>query len=266
MHKDTGIIFHPTNRQTLPKPIPFSTKEKIPPKTARFLELYHTIMTQKGLTVYYTIKSSITVMKLRHRVFQFMTANNLWINNKQITDNRPMDAAIIFRGHYKYGNKHVLYVKIMKALKKLEMDKDVTDKQQKVLKELQRHDNYGWTIMNKRHSYTDGQPNHPRIFTDGLIIVVKNPYLRLARELFAMIRCRYPTCLGGGMQILPTGNGDVHGYEGYKAMMIRNNEFHNSTDCITIDGYHPDYCNLVVSFGNHPSQKVYKHLSGIDGV
>ena len=46
MNKDTGVIFHPTNRQTLPKPISFSTKEKIPPTTARFLEFYHTIMTR----------------------------------------------------------------------------------------------------------------------------------------------------------------------------------------------------------------------------
>ena len=68
------------------------------------------------------------------------------------------------------------------------------------------------------------------------------------------------------MQILPTGNGDIHGYKGYKVMMVRNNEFHNSTDCITIDGYHPDHRNLEVSFGNHPPQKVYKHLSEIDGV
>ena len=68
------------------------------------------------------------------------------------------------------------------------------------------------------------------------------------------------------MQILSTGNGDVHGYEDYKAMMIRNNEFHNNTDCITINGYHPDHRNLVVSFGTHSPQKVYKHLNGINGV
>ena len=49
-------------------------------------------------------------------------------------------------------------------------------------------------------------------------------------------------------------------------MMIRNNEFHNSTNFITIDGYHPDHRNLAVSFGKHPSQKVYKHLIEIDGV
>ena len=109
------------------------------------------------------------------------------MNNKQIQDNRPMDAAIIFRGHNKYSNKNTLYVKIMKALKKLEMDDDVSREQKSVLSELQRHDTFGWTIMNKRHSYTNGQENYQRISTDGLIIIVKKPYLRIARELFAMI-------------------------------------------------------------------------------
>ena len=154
----------------------------------------------------------------------------------------------------------------MKALNKLEMDDDVTIKQQKVLSKLRQHANFGWMIMNKRHSYTDEQPNHKRIFIDGLIIVVKKPYIRLAREIFAMIQVQYSNCRGGGRQILPTGNRDVHGYKGYEAMMIRNNKFHNSTDCITINGHHPDHQNLEVSFGQYPSQKVYKHLMEIDGV
>ena len=47
-----------------------------------------------------------------------------------------MNVAIIYQGHNKYSNKNTLYVKIMKALKKLEMDEDVTDKQQKVLSKL----------------------------------------------------------------------------------------------------------------------------------
>ena len=68
------------------------------------------------------------------------------------------------------------------------------------------------------------------------------------------------------MTILATGNGDVYGYDGYAAMIARNNEFHNTTDCITIDGYHPDHRTLVVAFGNHLTQEVYKHLRGIDGV
>ena len=92
-----------------------------------------------------------------------------------------MDVAIIVRGHNKYDNRNTLYVKIMKALNKLEMDDDVTTEQQKVLSELRQHDIFEWMIMKKRHSYTDGQPNHKRIFTDRLIIVVKKPCIRLAR-------------------------------------------------------------------------------------
>ena len=49
-------------------------------------------------------------------------------------------------------------------------------------------------------------------------------------------------------------------------MIARNNEFHNTTDCITINGYHPDHRTLVVIFGDHPAQDVYKLLRGIDGV
>ena len=40
-----------------------------------------------------------------------------------------MDAAIIFLGHNKYSNKHTLYVKIKKAIKKLETDEVVTEEQ-----------------------------------------------------------------------------------------------------------------------------------------
>ena len=131
---------------------------------------------------------------------------------------------------------------------------------------MQRYDNFGWTIMNKRHTYTDGQTNHPCAFTDGLIIVVKKPFLQIARELFAMICVPYSNCLGRGIQILATGTGDIHGYEGYKAIMVRNNDLHNSIDCITNDRYYPDHQNLAVSFGKHPSKKVYMHLREIDGV
>ena len=136
-------------------------------------------------------------MQLKHRVYQFLKASNVSLNNKQIQKNRAMDATIIFQGHNKYDNRHALYGKIMKALNHLELDDDVTTKQQQVLTELRRQNNFGWTIKNKRHSYTDGQPNNDRCFTDGLIIVVKKPYIRLAREIFAMIRVRYPNCLGG---------------------------------------------------------------------
>ena len=114
------------------------------------------------------------------------------MNNKQIQDNRPMDAAIIFRAHNKYSNKYSLYVKIKKATEKLETDEAVTDKQQSVLTKLLWYDNHGYTIMNKRHTYTDGQINHPSVYTDGLIIVVKKPFLRMAWVWFALIRVRYP--------------------------------------------------------------------------
>ena len=72
-----------------------------------------------------------------------------------------------------------MYVKIKKVLKQLETDKKVTEEQHNVLSEIQRYNNYGWTIMNKQHSYTDGQPNHPHVFTDVMIIVVKKPFSKL---------------------------------------------------------------------------------------
>ena len=152
-----------------------------------------------------------------------------------------MDAAITFRGHKQYGNRNTMYRKIKKAPKQLETDKKVIEEQQNVLTEMQRFNNYGWIIMSKRHSYTDGHTNHPRVFTDGMIIVVKKTFLQVARELFAMICVVYPNCLGGGMQILATGTGDIHGYDNYRSMCVRNNDYHNSTDCITVDGYHPYY-------------------------
>ena len=187
-----------------------------------------------------------------------MKINNVWMNNKQIESNRPMDAAIIYNGHYKYGNKHVCYKKIVNALGKVELAADATDEQKRVLEELQNTEHQNWTIQAKRHSYTDGA--HPRVATEGLIIVVKKPLLRMSREIFAVVSIQFPDCLGGHMTILPTGDGDVYGYEGYAAMIARNNDFHNTTDCITIDGYHPDHRELVVKIGTLPAQQAYKIL------
>ena len=115
------------------------------------------------------------IMQIRACVLPFMKNNNLWMNDKQIDDNRPMDAAIMFQGHYKYGNKHVIWTKVVKALNKEKLDEDATDEQKRVLEELQQTEHHNWTIQNKRHSYTDGV--HDRLFTEGLIIVVKKPLL-----------------------------------------------------------------------------------------
>ena len=49
-------------------------------------------------------------------------------------------------------------------------------------------------------------------------------------------------------------------------MMIRKNEFHNSTTGIMIDGYYPDNQNLAVSFGKYPTQKVNMRLIEITRV
>ena len=76
----------------------------------------------------------------------------------------------------------------------LEIEKAVTEEQQIVLTELLQSNNFWWTIMSKRHTYTDG--NNSKVHTDGLIIVVKKPFLRKARGIFALIRVRYPNCLG----------------------------------------------------------------------
>ena len=119
------------------------------------------------------------MMRLRGRVLPFMKLNNMWMNNKQIDGNRPMDAAIIFNGHYRFGNKHVCWKKIVTALSKVELAEDATNVQKRVLEELQHTEHHNWTIHAKRHSYTDGV--NPRVSTEGLIVVVKKPLLRMAR-------------------------------------------------------------------------------------
>ena len=115
-------------------------------------------MQQREMNIYFKVKSTITIIQIQTRVLPFMKNNNLWMNDKQIDDNRPIDATIIFQGHYKYGNKHVIYKKVVKALNKVKLDDDATDKQQRILKELQRKDHHSWTIMNKRHTCTDRVP------------------------------------------------------------------------------------------------------------
>ena len=97
MMKDNSLVFHPTNRQTLPMATPLRIKEKIPPTTDKFLEFFHATMNQRGMNIYFKVKSTITIMQIRARVLPFMKSNNLWMNNKQIDDNRPMDAAIFFK-------------------------------------------------------------------------------------------------------------------------------------------------------------------------
>ena len=101
------------------------------------------VMVRNGMTIYYKAKLSITVMQLKHRVYQFLTANNVWMNNKQIQDNRTMDAAIIYQGHNTFDNQHTLYGKIMKAMDQLELAEDATSAQQHVLTKLQQKDDVG---------------------------------------------------------------------------------------------------------------------------
>ena len=68
------------------------------------------------------------------------------------------------------------------------------------------------------------------------------------------------------MQLLATGTGDIHGYEGYRAMTIRNNDYHNNTNCITIQGYHPEHRELAIQWAKYLARKTYLHLRDIDGV
>ena len=89
--------------------------------------------------------------------------------------------------------------------------------------------------------------------------MVKKSLLRMAREIFGLVSIQFPDCLGGKMILLPTGDGEVYGYEGYKAMIAMNNDFHNTTDCITIDGYYPDHRELVVQVGTLPAQRHIKY-------
>ena len=49
-----------------------------------------------------------------------------------------MDIAVIFCAHNKWSNKHVLFVKLKKAMKRLETEQAVNEEQQVVLTELLR--------------------------------------------------------------------------------------------------------------------------------
>mmetsp|Transcript_20513 Transcript_20513/g.22715 ORF Transcript_20513/g.22715 Transcript_20513/m.22715 type:complete len:326 (-) Transcript_20513:463-1440(-) len=87
MTKDNSLVFHPTNRQTLSTPKPFRTAETIPSTTDTVLEFFHMSIQPKGMNIYFKVKSTFTIMKIRHRVLPFMKNNKLWMNNKQIDDN-----------------------------------------------------------------------------------------------------------------------------------------------------------------------------------
>mmetsp|Transcript_5424 Transcript_5424/g.5843 ORF Transcript_5424/g.5843 Transcript_5424/m.5843 type:complete len:102 (+) Transcript_5424:188-493(+) len=101
MNKVPGLTFHPTNNNTLPRPHPISTAELFPSSNARFLKFFYTVMTDQEVTVYYKVKSSVLVTELCHQVFHFLKDKHVWMNSKQIHDNQPMDAAVIFQAHKK---------------------------------------------------------------------------------------------------------------------------------------------------------------------
>ena len=107
------------------------------------------------------------------------------MNNKQIDDNQPLDVALIYGAHRKWTNKHVLFVKIKKVMKRLETEQAVNEEQQVVLTELLCENTFEWTIQSKRHTYTDG--NNPRVHSDGVVIVCLKPFLRKARDIFNLI-------------------------------------------------------------------------------
>ena len=264
MAKVPGITFYPLNTNTLPTPTPFSTKETFPSCAVRFQEFFNVNLSQHEVQVYYKVKCSVPVMELHHQVFKFIQDKCVWMNNKQIDNSRPIDAALIYGAHKNWSNKHVIYNKIKKAMKKLDTEQAVNEDQQVVLTELLQENTFGWTIQSKRHTFTDW--HHPRVHTNGVVIVCLKPFLRKAREIFGLIQVRYPDILGGGMRIIPTGIGDTHGYEAYKQMMMRNNDYHNRTDCVTIQGYHPEHRDLLITWDNMPSKKTYKHLREINGV
>ena len=75
-------------------------------------------------------------MELCHRVFKFIQDKGVWMNNKQIDDSRPMDAALVYCAHKNWSNKHVMYNKLKKAMKKLDTEQVVNEEQQGVLTEL----------------------------------------------------------------------------------------------------------------------------------
>ena len=197
MKKNKGIEFHPTNNQTSPTQESITTKEQYPTRSDSFTEFFNTRLAPTNLTIYYSITSSIITTELQHKVFHFPRENNLLMNNKHIQNNQLMDVAVVYRGHNKYGNTHTMFRKINKALKNIEADGKFSEEQQSVLEEMQQVNSYSWIIMNKRHTYTDGNRNHPRVSTKGMITVVTKPILRVARDYFAMVSVLDPDCLGG---------------------------------------------------------------------
>ena len=60
--KNQDIVFHPTNNQMSPTPDPITTTEQFPTTNNRFLEFFNINTTQTGVTVYCSIKASITVI------------------------------------------------------------------------------------------------------------------------------------------------------------------------------------------------------------
>ena len=85
MTKDKTIMFHPTNNQTVPTPDPFGTEEARPKTSHRMEESFNVATTRNGMKIYFTIKSSITIMQLKHRVYHFLTANNVPFESNHIS-------------------------------------------------------------------------------------------------------------------------------------------------------------------------------------
>lgn len=88
-----------------------------------------------------------------------------------------------------------------------------------------------------------------------MVIIVKYPIIRIALEIFSMISVQEPNCLRVGMKTVLTGMADVLGYLRYTTILNNNDDFHNNTEFITINGYHPFCCNLQIAIDGHDPQK-----------
>lgn len=101
---------------------------------------------------------------------------------------------------------------------------------------------------------------------EGFVVQVKKHIINLTREIFLMIDIHELDCLGGGLSVLATDMAWELEYNKYSQMFMKNNDFHNNTDCITLVRYPQSYWQAKLNIGNLPPQKAYKYLQRTNDV
>ena len=100
---------------------------------------------------------------------------------------------------------------LSKKLGQLQTDGKFTKEQTRILSTLP--DNIFEVQVVSRAVKYRSKGKTPTVTSKAIVIQTKSPAAKIAKELFAMINKLFPSCLEGGMRIIPQGVDHIMGYD-----------------------------------------------------